>query len=115
MSSVRYSSGFEFVVRGSFLSLGAVRNSATSAERRNVLASVYQRNGKGKWLIKFKDGRGSWRSHPTTARNKTEAKRLGRELELETERQRMGLEPLPLEGQGTLASTTCGTPPAACS
>jgi integrase len=67
------------------------------------MASVYQRNGKGKWLVKVKDGRGRWKSYPTTARNKTEAKRLGRELELKSERQRMGLEPLPLEGQGTLA------------
>jgi len=67
------------------------------------MASVYQRKGKGKWLVKFKDGHGRWVSRPTTARNKTEAKRLGRELEVKAERQRMRLEPLPLEGQGTLA------------
>src|SRR5690606_36645893 len=43
---------------------------------------------------------GQWQSRPTTARTKTEAKKLAHELEVQAERQRVGLEPLPLNVTG---------------
>ncbi len=58
----------------------------------------------GKWWASFKDGRGRWRKVATTAHQKTDAKRIARELEAKGERQRLGLEPLPAEdGGGTVA------------
>src|SRR5512135_2118505 len=66
------------------------------------MASVYERGDK--WYVRYKDARGKWRSVASTARTKTEAKRLAGELERKCERQRMGLEELPPEdGGGTLA------------
>jgi integrase len=66
------------------------------------MASVFERNGR--WIAKYKDGRGRWKTVSTKARTKTEAKRLAHELELKGERQRMGLEELPPDdGGGTLA------------
>ena len=57
------------------------------------MASVYQRGPK--WYVRYKDGHGRWTDRVTTARTKTEAKRLAVELEQRAERQRWGLEPLP--------------------
>ena len=63
---------------------------------------VYRRNEV--WYVRYKDGRGKWRSIASTAANKTDAKRLAGELEHKAERQRLGLEPLPDEdGGGTVA------------
>jgi integrase len=65
------------------------------------MASVFERGEK--WYVRYKDGRGRWRSVASTARTKTEAKRLAAELEQKSERQRLGLEELPPEdGGGTL-------------
>lgn len=69
----------------------------------SAVVDHYQRNGSGKWYAKWKDARGEWQSRPTTARTKTEAKRLAHELEVQAERQRLGLEPLPINATGTLA------------
>src|ERR1039457_5553293 len=67
------------------------------------MASVFQRSDK--WYLRYKDGRGRWRSIVSTARSKTEAKRLVAELEHKAERQRLGLEELPPEdGGGTVGA-----------
>jgi integrase len=66
------------------------------------MASVYQRGSK--WYLRYKDARGAWCSIRSTAQTKTEARRLAGDLERRAERQRLGLEDLPLEdGGGTLA------------
>jgi len=66
------------------------------------MAYVYKRGYK--WYIGFRDNRGGWRAKATSARSKTEAKRLADELGFNHERQRLGLEPLPSsDGGGTLA------------
>ena len=65
------------------------------------MASVFQRGDK--WYLRYKDGRSRWRSVVSTARSKTEAKKLVAELEHKAERQRLGLEELPPEdGGGTV-------------
>ncbi len=67
------------------------------------MASVYKRGNK--WYLRFKDETGRWRSQASTARTKTEARKLAGELERRAERQRHGLEELPPEdGGGTLAA-----------
>ena len=67
------------------------------------MASVYLRGRK--WYLRYKDARGRWRSMPSTARTKTEARRLAGEVERRAERERLGLEaPLPEDGGGTLAT-----------
>src|SRR6188768_904075 len=48
----------------------------------------------------LKDARGQWRDKVSSARTKTEAKRLAGELERKCERQRLGLEALPDEDGG---------------
>jgi len=66
------------------------------------MASVYRRNEV--WYVRYKDGHGKWRSQASTATSKTEARRLAGELERRAERQRLGLEPFPVEdGGGTVA------------
>jgi integrase len=66
------------------------------------MAYVYKRGDK--WYVGFRDNRGRWRAKATSARSKTEAKRLADELGFNHERQRLGLEPLPSsDGGGTLA------------
>ena len=66
------------------------------------MASVYKRGNK--WYLRFKDRNGRWRSQASTARTKTEARKLAGELERRSERQRHGLEePPPEDGGGTLA------------
>ena len=64
------------------------------------MASVYEKAGKH--YIRYKDARGQWRDKVSSARTKTEAKRLAGELERKCERQRLGLEALPdADGGGT--------------
>src|SRR5216683_6465019 len=63
------------------------------------MASVYRKNSK--WYVRYKDGCGRWRDTATTVALKTEAKELAKELERKAERQRLGLEPLPEDGQPT--------------
>jgi integrase len=62
------------------------------------MASVHQRGDT--WYLRYKDGRGHWRSIASSARTKTEAKRMVGELEMQAERQRLGLEMLPPEDDG---------------
>lgn len=65
------------------------------------MASTYEK--RGKWYVQYKDGSGRRRNRPTKARTKTEAKRLAADLERQSERQRLGLEPIPAaDGGGTL-------------
>jgi hypothetical protein len=62
------------------------------------MASVYEKAGKR--YMHYKDARGKWRDKVTTARTKTEAKRIAADLERLCERQRLGLEPMPAEDGG---------------
>ncbi len=65
------------------------------------MASVFMRGRR--WYAKHKDHRGRWVMRPTTARTKTEARRLADDLERRAERQRLGLEAMPDEdGGGTI-------------
>ena len=65
------------------------------------MASVYVK--RGRWYLRYRDQHGRWRDRASTARTKTEAKRLVGELETRFERARLGLETLPPEdGGGTL-------------
>ena len=65
------------------------------------MASVYPKGDK--WYAHYKDERGRWRDRALAARTKTEAKRLASDLERQCERQRLGLDPMPLpDGGGTL-------------
>ena len=69
------------------------------------MASVFQRAGR--WYLRVNDEAGVWRKIPSSARTKTEARRFAEDLERRSERQRLGLEPLPLkDGGGTLAEAT---------
>lgn len=66
------------------------------------MASVFSR--KGVWYLRVKDASGRWVKVRSSAKTKTEAKRLADELERKYERQRLGLEALtPRDGGGTLA------------
>jgi len=66
------------------------------------MASVFQKAGR--WYLRVKDGGGIWRKIPSSARTKTEARRMAEEYGRRSERQRLGLEALPPEdGGGTLA------------
>ncbi len=64
------------------------------------MASVYLKAGK--WYLRWKTPDGHWRDQVSTARSKTEARRLAGELERRAERQRLGLEPLPTDSSMTL-------------
>ncbi len=69
------------------------------------MASVYWRGkkGKGKWYLQWRNADGRWQREVSTAKTKTEARRLADELEQQAERQRMGLEARPApDGGGTL-------------
>jgi integrase len=57
------------------------------------MGSIYRKNDK--WYVRFKDGHGRWRDTSTQATTKTEAKSLLHDLEVQADRQRRGLEPLP--------------------
>ncbi len=66
------------------------------------MASVFQRTGR--WYLRVKDEGGVWRKIPSSARTKTEARRFAEDFERRSERQRLGLDPLPpKDGGGTLA------------
>ncbi len=66
------------------------------------MTSVFQKAGR--WYLRVKDGGGIWRKIPSSARTKTEARRMAEEYGRRSERQRLGLEALPPEdGGGTLA------------
>jgi hypothetical protein len=56
-------------------------------------ASVYQKRGRGTWYLRVKDAVGRWADIASTAKTKTEARRLAADLERKAERQRLGLEP----------------------
>jgi len=64
------------------------------------MASVYQRGSK--WYLRYRNNRGRWIDRVSTARTKTEAKRLAAELERQAERQRLGLEVRPIDDGRTL-------------
>jgi excisionase family DNA binding protein len=64
------------------------------------MASVMIRDGK--WYLRFKDSTGRWVQHVSTARSKTEARRLADEMETKSERQRLGLEAAPSDPSLTL-------------
>ncbi|NRD59717.1 tyrosine-type recombinase/integrase [Corallococcus exiguus] len=57
------------------------------------MGSIYRKNDK--WYVRFKDGHGRWRDTATLATTKTAAKSLLHDLELQADRQRRGLEPMP--------------------
>ncbi len=57
------------------------------------MAQPYEKNGR--WYFRYRDAKGAWRDKATSARTRTEARRLQLELERKIERQRLGLEPLP--------------------
>lgn len=65
------------------------------------MASVYLK--RETWYARYKDATGRWASTATAAKSKTEARRLADDLERRCERQRMGLEVLPLDASMTLA------------
>ncbi len=54
-----------------------------------------------RWHVRYRDAGGVWREATTTAKSKTEAKRLAGELERKVERQRLGLDPLPVQSTAT--------------
>jgi integrase len=62
------------------------------------VASVYLK--RGTWYLQVVDAGGRRRLLASTATTKTAAKRLAIELEARSERQRLGLEPLEIEGGG---------------
>lgn len=64
------------------------------------MASVYERSGR--WYLRWKGPDNRWRDQVSTAQTKTEARRLAGELERRSERQRLGLEPLPTDSSMTL-------------
>jgi excisionase family DNA binding protein len=66
------------------------------------MASVYRKNNR--WYMRVRDATGAWRDKPSTARNKTEAHRLASEFESKARRQRLGQEPMPVQGDATVAS-----------
>ena len=65
------------------------------------MASVYKKDGF--WYLRYKDAAGIWRGQASRTRTKAEARRLAEDLERRSERQRMGLEPLPTDCTMTLA------------
>src|SRR5580704_15687694 len=64
------------------------------------MASVAFRGNR--WYVKYRDHRGAWVRRASTARNKTEARRLADDMERQCERQRLGLEAHPDETGGGL-------------
>ncbi len=65
------------------------------------MASVQWR--RGRWYIRYRNGTGRWIVKASTAKSKTEAKRLADDLDRSFERQRFGLEQLPGDCKLTLA------------
>lgn len=65
------------------------------------MASVYRKNDS--WYLRYRDHRGRWCDRASKAKTKTEAKRMASDMERQAERQRLGLEPLPVaDGGGTV-------------
>ncbi|MFC1610707.1 tyrosine-type recombinase/integrase [Myxococcota bacterium] len=56
------------------------------------MASVFKRADR--WYLHYKDASGRWRRRVSTARTKTEARRMVEDLQRRADRQRMGLEPM---------------------
>jgi len=69
------------------------------------MASVYQRSER--WYLRVRDADGVWRSLLSKAQTKTEARRLAAELQATYERQRLGLDPLPVEDGGLTFGDLC--------
>src|SRR5512142_2117892 len=73
------------------------RRTAEKRARQGIggaaMAQPYEKNGR--WYFRYRDAKGAWRDKATSARTKTEARRLQLELETRIERQRLGLEPPP--------------------
>jgi integrase len=65
------------------------------------MASVYLK--RGTWYAQFKDGAGFRKQVPLDAKTKGEAKRLAVEVAHTAERQRLGLDALPVDSRLTLA------------
>ena len=55
-----------------------------------------------KWYVSFLGASGRWEERASKARTKTEAERLGQDLERQAERQRLGLESIPTDTRETL-------------
>jgi integrase len=53
------------------------------------------------WYVRWRDAGGKWQERRTTAKSKTEARRLAGELERKVERQELGLDPLPIQSSAT--------------
>lgn len=64
------------------------------------MASVYLK--RGTWYVQFIDGTGKRRLKSTKAKTKSEARRLADELEIQGDRQRLGLDPVPVQCTWTL-------------
>src|SRR5271165_1587936 len=62
------------------------------------MARAYLR--KRVWWVDYADHQGKRTRKPSSARRKAAAVRLAQELEAKAERQRLGLEPLPVEDGG---------------
>jgi DNA topoisomerase VI subunit A len=54
------------------------------------------------WYVDYRDAYGRRQQHATKSRTKTEAKELVRELEVRAERQRLGLDVLPVDDGSTV-------------
>ncbi len=65
------------------------------------MASVFKR--KGRWYLRFKDFAGRWTQQVSSALTKTQARRLADELERKAERERLRLEPTPIDSGLSLA------------
>src|SRR5919108_2643941 len=69
------------------------------------MASVYLKNGR--WYLRVKDPAGRWQSLRSDAATKTEARRLADDYARKTERQHLGLEPLPSDPSLTVEKLLC--------
>src|SRR5438270_1851055 len=59
------------------------------------MASVYQKGGR--WYLRVKDPAGRWQCIRSEASTKTEARRLADDYARKSERQHLGLDPLPTD------------------
>ena len=67
------------------------------------MASVFQREGREGWFVKWTDAYGKQQRKKVPARTKNDARRIAADLERQAERQRLGLEALPTDSTMTLA------------
>src|SRR5262249_38856943 len=67
-----------------------------------AVASAYLK--RGRWYLSYKNAHGAWVAEASTAKTKTEARRLADEIERRAERERRGLD----EGQGSAAAWSVG-------